>query len=130
MIDPSSPEERERIRKLLEKTVLGQKVKQYSETWIKDQELREKEIEERKEVSVFEEPEVKGRLTHPVSEYDKDPKHRHFTIKQVETVKRFLDAGLSVRDVPRACHVINDEPFDISKSVVAKISKEKKIQES
>lgn len=129
MTDPNSEEEKERVRKFLEKTPLGQKVKRYSEQWDREEKAREKELREHprkeEEHSIFDEPEPKerGLLTHPKSEYDKDPDFPSLTMAQRKRIEGYLREGLSIRSTKKAIHVDN---FDVSYGTLQAVRKKMK----
>ena len=132
MTDPNSEEERERIRKILEKTSLGQKVKNYSEKQDIEEKAREKELREHpreeKEVSIFDEPDERGLLTHPPNPLsDRHPHFKSLTVHQVEKIQQCCEEGLSIRSIKKAMHVF--ENADISFGTLQEIRKRMKEKE-
>jgi hypothetical protein len=113
----------------LENTELAQKVKRYFEQWEKDKELREKEIEGRKEQSIFEdtptvgdEHKERGLLTHPVNPLsEKHPHFKSLTLHQVEKIEQCCEEGLSIRSIKKALHVF--ENIDVSYGTLQEIRK-------
>ena len=99
----------------------------YLKKYEEEQNERKKEIEERKEVSVFEESEIRGRLTHPVNpEVDRDPDFPSLTMAQRKRIEAYLREGLSIRSTKKAIHVDN---FDVSFGTLQAVKKKMKEEE-
>jgi hypothetical protein len=121
----------------LEDTMLAKKIKAYNEKWNKDQELREKEIAERKEQSIFEEDSenehnplaqlTKGEV-HPT--IAKDPDFPSLTVAQRQRIEAYLREGLSIRSVKKALHVDNIDLSYGSIQAIRKKMKEKEVAQS
>jgi len=108
----------------------------YLNKWDEDQkkreeELREKEIEERQDKSVFEdtqnqdEHKERGLLTHPPNPLsDRHPYFKSLTVHQVGRIQQCFEEGLSLRDTKRSLHVF--ENLDISIGTLSAIKKKMK----
>lgn len=109
----------------LEDTELAKKVKRYFEQWEKDKELREKEIAEHKELSIFEneiEPKERGLLTHPINPLSqKHEHHKSLTLHQYEKIQGCFNEGLSIRSTKKALHVF--ENIDVSYGTLQEVRK-------
>jgi len=108
----------------MEETTLAKKVKSYTEQWDKDKSTREKEIAERKEESIFDEPDPKerGLLTHPINPLsERHPHFKSLTLHQVTKIEECVQAGLSIRSIKKALHVF--ENIDVSYGTIKSIRK-------
>jgi len=122
----------------LEDTKLYKKIKKYSEQWKKDKDLREKEILENQEKSVFEDTPTGGEHD-PISQLTrgevhptiaKDPDFPSLTVAQRQRIEAYLKEGLSIRSVKKALHVDNIDLSYGSIQAIRKKMKEKVFQSS